>query len=686
MIGSTPEREEDSAGASPPNTAESPGERFDDLIAPEARSAVVESVRATTSMIGTNTFHGSVHIGQLTRLGIGRSDITSLVTSDRFVVPKDFNLVCEALGKAGVVAISGPYGSGKYTAGVMALHQSGKKPIFALPSGVPLREVLDEIEDAARTHPHAGFLVESLDGTALQALCDYDGRRIQGLTSATAASVVVTVHSGAADSILPRMPIETVELQSAPAEAILRAHAKALQVAEATLATAEAAISLLPEPVSPRVTVEALRACVAQPSAQPDRLAATLNTEQSDAAIRSWVSLNPDAQAVAVLAVSAALEGALCGDVHQEVRRLAELLQPAPEGESAAHQPFSLNEPGDPIGLVTKRLASTVTHFGRQSVEVVSLCEPHTPHRVISFLWKEHGAVLRTPFSQWLATLAQNPRLTWFAGYTAGLLFVTDPVPVERDLLRPWAMSDDVHDRRCAALALGVPVAVGAEPTAARALALGWSKTSNRNLQDTAVRAYGGLLGAWDASSAAPTHLFRIGFDNVEFRFAADHALAGLIVSGRDTGAIRGNVLSLLNAYVSERFAAARVFGIAATVFDRLTNGDRVSSETLVGLQNESERENLRAIARIVSLALTTPIGFDAGMHYIGRLVAGIDQDRVSENFVVALIRDTKLAGGEDSLSRLGIQLKRVLNTLARETRRPAVGAAGRLQERFFGC
>ena len=148
---------------------------------------------------------------------------------------------------------------------------------------------------------------------------------------------------------------------------------------------------------------------------------------------------------------------------------------------------------------------------------------------------------------------AEAPQLRWHASYTAGVLFAADPVLIEGRILRPWAHSDQSPLRRCAGLALGAPLAAGADPTPSRALAHAWGTSGSVNLREAAITAYGGLLGAWDPISAAPLKLFRIGQTTPVLRHDADLALARLMVAGAEASAAREGVLAYLKLAVTDR-------------------------------------------------------------------------------------------------------------------------------------
>ncbi|WP_329098065.1 hypothetical protein [Streptomyces sp. NBC_01439] len=131
----------------------------------------------------------------------------------------------------------------------------------------------------------------------------------------------------------------------------------------------------------------------------------------------------------------------------------------------------------------------------------VRLAEPELMATVIEVVWHGPGW-LRAPLLRWLQRLAEDrlERVRSRAAVVAGLLLRHDFDSVYRDLVQLWARSKSARDRQYAALALAVAVGAGDSWLTARIdrQVADWARSPAPQLQDSAARAYGTLVGTRD--------------------------------------------------------------------------------------------------------------------------------------------------------------------------------------------
>ncbi|OQR59498.1 hypothetical protein B6E66_35245 [Streptomyces maremycinicus] len=138
---------------------------------------------------------------------------------------------------------------------------------------------------------------------------------------------------------------------------------------------------------------------------------------------------------------------------------------------------------------------------GTDNPRRVRLAEPELMASVIEVVWHGPGW-LRAPLLRWLQKLTEDrlERVRSRASVIAGLLLRHDFDSVYRDLVQLWARSKSARDRQYAALALAV--AVGAEDPWLTARidrqVADWARSPSPQLQDSAARTYGTVVGTRD--------------------------------------------------------------------------------------------------------------------------------------------------------------------------------------------
>jgi hypothetical protein len=359
----------------------------------------------------------------------------------------------------------------------------------------------------------------------------------------------------------------------------------------------------------------------------------------------------------------------LDGVPSSDVDAVAAELKRSLEGEvEPSHEPkrFGSADRGWPAGVIALGRQSLWSHFGRQEAEVVEVCPPYRRDQLVAFLWDRLGADFRAPFIEWLRALGghRSGRVRAGAAVTAGVLFIKEPMTAERELLRPWAADGSTMQRACAGMALGVPISLDADPTAARALAARWAgDSSNASLRHAAVIAYGGWLGARDPGSAAATHLWRLPSETPELRYPSDAALASLVVAGGFDGQARAVVLGLLAAQAEQRPAPRRTYELLPRIMQRLGRGDEMARAALAGLFEDEQRDALTTLAALMARAFDTSMGFASARAAVCALLDALAANRIDRDIAERLIHELEAAAARPGrLPALRSQLDRVLN------------------------
>ncbi|MEU3283590.1 hypothetical protein [Streptomyces longwoodensis] len=129
------------------------------------------------------------------------------------------------------------------------------------------------------------------------------------------------------------------------------------------------------------------------------------------------------------------------------------------------------------------------------------LTDPELMPAVIEVIWHGFGW-LRDPLIAWLRFMAEDrlERVGARAAVIVGHLLRHDFDSVYRDVVKDWARSTSVRDRRYAAMALSVAMAAGDPQITAQVArqVRDWSGSPRAQLQDSAARAYGTQVGTRD--------------------------------------------------------------------------------------------------------------------------------------------------------------------------------------------
>jgi hypothetical protein len=634
---------------------------------------VVETVEARNSFVGTISI-GS--FGGPDRSPVPTADLAqvALLLEDRFVEPAEFQALSEAVAANAITIAAGTTGCGRLSAAVMALHRGKHAPLLQLPSDLPIRDLVAEIERTSKQHPDVGFVVEQIDATTVEALEGFDGQRLRATAVGTRAAVVFTIDRERVNNLKLRS-FSPIKLSPPASVDVLRTHAECDGTNERALASALEVLALLPEDPGPSSALSILQSLVEDPDADREALADRIVGQRFDSVLDEWLGSGQRAWQVAPLAAAAVLDGANVSDAGREALRLCSLLEPEPAAEeSGGGRKFSSARDFWPARLVEVTGSSTPTHFGRQPTDVVRVVPPLTRTAVIEYCWRRLGPDFRGPFTNWLLGLAEEPRLRASAAIAAGTVFLCDPLAAERDLLRPWAL-DNLRSRNITAgHALGVPAALGFESTSARALARAWGASANLSLLRTAVIAYGSWLGAWDDASAAPVHLLRIGFDTPELSDEADRALAELMSAGAGAQRVRQVVMTLLLVALDDRASTPRVFGMLPRLVARLVARDADARASWLSLWSDPESPTRHRLARVLTVAFVSSGGYAAASASIHALVTAVAKNNITEDSLHDLIREMKRAASDsDERRRLAAELRR---SLATELRGPDESAA----------
>lgn len=126
------------------------------------------------------------------------------------------------------------------------------------------------------------------------------------------------------------------------------------------------------------------------------------------------------------------------------------------------------------------------------------LVDEELMHAVIEVVWHDYDS-LRDPLREWLTALVAGPleRIRVRAAQIAGILLSHDFDSVYRDLIRHWAGESAAY-RQSAALALEMAAHDPRLVHRVRGQIRSWLSSPRWQLQDSAARAYGTLVGAQD--------------------------------------------------------------------------------------------------------------------------------------------------------------------------------------------
>lgn len=587
-----------------------------------------------------------------------------LITADvedaqaSFVVPPHFPELTRRLREDRVVVLSGS-GCGTRSAAHAALHECCGGPIAALPASVSATALLAALERIYRKHPTAGVLIRSIDGETLRGLAGFDLLRLRQALAGRGALVMTTRTPEGQSVLAPGLSI----IQGVPPdpEAVLRSTARVRGLSEENLVRAQAALGMLPPPVTPARAAKLVDLSQTQHELSAEELAALVAWDRTP--LDQWVAERPTAPHVASLTAAAVLHGAPSTDVETQAKRLEHALEGEIEPPSEPRR-FGVPDRGWPAGVVRITRDTFSTHFGRRGSEIIELCPSHPRDRVVGFLWDSLGADFRGPYLDWLRSLPDHggERVQLGAAITAGALFVAEPLIAERELLRPWASDGRRPQISCAGLALGAPVYFGEDPAPARALAYHWVRSDNLRHCRVAIAAYGGLLGAWDSGSAAPVHLWRVGMEKPVLRRMADLSLALLVAAGQQAGWARAMAINVFAGEAEERPERRRSYELLPLVMGQLASGRTNARESFAALLDESERESLALLAALFARAFDAPMGHVSARAALRCLLDGLAENRIDRRMVNQLIRAMKAVTRPGRLAALGSQIERTLN------------------------
>ena len=624
-------------------------------------------VAGRNANVGNTYFiQGDFREGSGTERGlISVADVSNQIAATEaiFVEPESFLEVVATVDQKQVAVLIGRHCGNRIAAGA-ALRACKHHPILELPAGVPVEKLVDGIEQLCEKHRRCGLLIHSLDGELLGKLTGFELRRLRVALGKTAALAITTQGD---DSVSHPRDLPVIASVAPEPKAVLEKTAEAEKLSTAARDRAAAALSALARPVSPGTVVE-LVALAASSEAPAEELAAVLSGRSP--ALGEWLQARPTARGVAALAAAATLDGASSSDFENAAEELAGALVEdvdTPSEEKRFTPRADRDLPADLVGFGRGTLP---TQFGRHEVEVVRIAPPLSRDLVVSYLWRELGADFRQPYLEWLRLLADRPewRLNKAAAVTAGILFVADPLRIERELLSLWALDGGLHQRYCASLALGVPAASDRDPFPARGLAQSWIEAGNPSLRRAGIFAYGGPLGTWDIGADAAARLWHVCADAPELQPAADRALASLVTGGRQAARARAAVFGLLLGKLDLKPAPRRVYSLLPLLIRRLTAADQTARDSLAGLVDPAERGSLDSLAVLLVRSLDAPAGQRSAMDSLRKILAAIAAGRIERDVLDELLipRMRAAAQGRRRSPQFESQLGRLLKAEGR--------------------
>jgi hypothetical protein len=677
------ENEHPEEGPQPPADAEEAGEAGE----PEEDDSLEAGYVAARQVIERNGYFGNMIVVGGDFIGSGDKergsavpilDITAHVDAveDEFVEPPSYKPTLRAIEEHAVALLCGNGCGNRMTASV-ALRRSGREPIVELPGALGSAALVDAVKEACRDKK-TGVLVDSIETETLNGFTGFQMRHLRN-SLPDGAAVVFTTRTQRASSPDDETPV----IEGAPpdATAIIDLLARRRGIDEVVRERALNARRLLPETLGPAVVSEMV--VLAEGTETPEELAA-LVTGRSQI-LDEWLTGEPTAKSVAALAAAATLNELPSTDFDAACEMLAPLLEREVEPRPGPAT-FSARENLWPNGLATHRRTHVPTYFGWQETEVVEICPPLQADSVTRYLWNHLDGGFRRPFLRWLRELPfdSGARLTFAAARTAGILFTVDPFTIERELLRPWAL--DGRRGLCdgVALALGMPAALGADPTSSRRLLRQWSNTGSANLRKAAIASYGGPLGIWDPSAAAVSNLWSAGWDQPELAELANLSLATLFCGGKEASRARYTATEFLLERATSK-DAPRVYKTLPLVLQQLTGGSRMARDSFRALLSAEEAVTCQGLMTLLAMAFESRDGREAAKAAIRNLLTAAAAERISRGDVEALIRGMKEAArARDRMPQLGSLLQQTLKAEER-TRGSTREIARSVYETFYG-
>lgn len=683
QVGTGTETEKPAESEQPPSGADGrPPESEED--GPDPGDVVYEPVRSVTER---NAFTGNTIIVKRDFVGsidghsakaVTMADVTAAAhdLERSFVEPPSFAATVKLVKEQRLGLLVGG-GCGNRVAATMALHRAGHRPILEVPGALPAPDLVAAVDRACEAKS-AGILIDSVDAETLTALAGVQLRQLRGLLPPRCAVVFTTraeQSSGGSDEL------PTVLGTPPDAQRMVDSLAERRGLEQEARQRCAAALELLPQPVSPAMAVQLVDHAATADAAE--ELAGTVAGQSP--ALREWLAGCPEAKSLATLAAAAALHKVPRTDFDDATPELTALL----EGEvDAPTEPPRFGPPEHlwPAGVVRCREDQVMTYFGWQEAEVVEIRPPHEFHGVVAYLWRNLGGEFRRPFLEWLRRLADsaNNQLVHAAARTAGVLFACDPRTIERELLRPWALDGRAAPRAATGFALGMPVVIGADPSAGRRLLKQWAKGNSPALRAAAIVAYGGPLGIWDPSAAAVSHLWEAGPARPDLLDLANRSLAAHFVGGGPAGRARATVVGLLAERAESRAEASRVYAILPLALRELTGGGAMARRSLEALLEDSESATLKVLADLLAKAFDSREGRGSAREAMRIVLRATAAGRIGRDVVERLIREMKAGAAERGrLPQLGSQLEQLLKAEDRNGG-PSQDVARSLHETFY--
>lgn len=639
-------------------------------------SVIERNAFSQNSITVHGDFIGSAE-GDGRRATVTTVDITGVAArlDGDFVEPPSFGPAVEAIESQRMALLFGG-GCGNRVTATVALRRTGHEQIVELPGSMAAPDLVEAVQSVCRREG-VGVLVDSVDTETLTALAGFRVRHLHGALP-DGAAVVFTTRSPrhvATDRELPA-------IEGAPPddEQMVELMAERGALDEDQRERCRAALALLPRPAGPARIAQLI--ALAPAMADPAELAATVDGQSQ--ALDEWLAERPEARRLAALAAAACLDGLPSADFDEASEYLKILLEG--ELEPSAEPPrFGPREDLWPAGVARFGVGNAITHFGWQETEIVEICSPHRRDSVIAYLWSRLDGAFRRPFLEWLRELpaSSSNRLAFAAARAAGTLFARDPLTIERELLRPWALDGSTGLRSAAGFALGVPVTIGADPTGARRLVAQWSRSNSAPLRAAAIAAYGGPLGIWDPSAAAPSRLWEMADMREDLQVLVDAALSAQFVGGREAGRARATTLALLGAAES-RGDVLRAYAVLSMAYAELTGGSARARASLEALLGEAEAETFAGMAALLARAFDDKDGRESAQHALRSVLGATAAGWIGRDVVERLIREMKAGAAERGrLPRLGAQ---ILQLLKAEDRKggPLRDVARSLHETFY--
>ena len=644
---------------SPEKEPEDP--RADEVASSAARDLRDQTVRsyvnAGTIHSGTNflgnRIHGDVYL---------TSHNTPVATFDygpvadellpRYVEHRNLHEVLRELKDHSLVALDGPFGSGREALALAALRTAGAKKIAKIGSDVGPEELLETVHRLVSSG-YDGFLVHRAEVRLVSGLTAAQRVRVETL----GILVIITCDPHTPD----HSALRSVQVQAPTIEAIAQVLAGDDEHRESIIDAARR---------SNQVAYEDVSAIASQASnhagADAEELAAASRRLATRDRIQGWLAENPSTKHFASTVAGIVCQGCSAYDVLNQGWRFASTVNndaadnPLPPKWSSTWGDFCLS-----ILVVESQPRST--HMGVVDDMVVT-CRPEVDApAALEAIWEASPIDVRQALLAWLVDLpsGQDGGMKAAAAVATGLLFTIEPRLVERLVLRPWLERGSGLQVVCAAYATGAAPYVGRTAQPARHLVKSWSTSGSSHQRRAAVFAYGGPLGLTDPEVSASTKLWALAADSNLTRLAHEN-LAQLGCSGADSSSrrSRASALRMLARLCLGRPREARqAYAAAATFTETLSSNQSYARESFESLLSGLEDEAFEDLTTIWTSMLTVPIGRPAASRCVKALVRAVDSGTLSEQEIVDIVRKMR-----DSARRTG-SLKRLGDSLLNEIR-----------------